>query len=677
MKQLELFSAKDNLMNLEEVSKLLSISTATARNWIKGKKIKPIKSAGREILFAKDEIELLLDNIKSGKEARLKSRRNKSYVSGAFIPKTYIQSKEGIDAVDKITSQINTINLPEGYERIILAEYALKLLLSRELVPFECDSSNCLLHQYITDKVVFGDYSALIDDVLSNVSQLEVKIRELEPALCIPISFLEDQDFLGLLYMSLQSLGERKSNGVYYTPLTVVKDAVDNLKSIHKNTKLLDPCCGTGNFLMYAHKYIQNLEGIYGFDISPLSIALTRINMALVSRTQNIELLYKNFECKDALIGKEALDFDIVIGNPPWGFNYSEDEQTVLKERYQASQAKTVESFCVFTEYASKTIVQNGIVCFVLPQSLLNVKIHQPIRDYLLGSSYIKRIRYWENIFDGVQCPAMTLVFEKIPSGFSIEGMEVVTDQRTFTIKRSRDLDRTNWYFDLTDEEMELIKKIESSVQVTYLKDNADFALGIVTGDNSTYISKVQSEGSEIILRGSDIFKYEFVPSNNYIRFEPERFQQVAPTHLYRAPEKLIYRFICNRLVFAYDNNQTLTLNSANILIPRIPGIGIKYILAILNSSTIQYFFNNKFKSVKILRAHLESLPIPVVSAELQSQIIRKVDEWVEIKDPSEMSKLYEDLDAEVSKLFGLTESDYQIIKTSISKSNPFLLGSK
>jgi hypothetical protein len=267
----------------------------------------------------------------------------------------------------------------------------------------------------------------------------------------------------------------------------------------------------------------------------------------------------------------------------------------------------------------------------------------------------------------------MTLVFEKIPSGFSIEGMEVVTDQRTFKISQSRDLDRTNWYFDLTDEEMELIKKIEFSVQVTYLKDNADFALGIVTGDNSTYILNNQPEGSEIILRGSEIFKYKFVPANSYIKFEPGKFQQVAPTNLYRAPEKLIYRFICNSLVFAYDNNQTLTLNSANILIPKIPGLGIKYILAILNSSAIQYFFNNRFKSVKILRAHIESLPIPVVSAELQSQITQKVEELLESKDPLEISKLHKDIDAEVSKLFGLTESDYQIIEASISKSNQFL----
>lgn len=675
MKQAELASIEDKYIRIDEVSRILSISTATARNWIKSNKIKPIEAQGHEMLFLKDEIELLLDNIKNGKEVRLKSRRNKNHVSGAFIPKTYIQSKEGIEIVEKIISHINTIDLPDDYERIILAEYSLKLLESRKMISCDSNMENCLLQNFIKNKQVFGDYAILIDDILSTTTQIENKMLKLKPALCSPVDFIEDQDFLGLLYMSLQCVGERKSNGVYYTPLTVVKDCIDNLKSIDEKTKLLDPCCGTGNFLMYAYKYIQNLEGLYGFDISPLSVCLTRINMALVTGNGNIELLYRNFVCKDALINEVKSDFDVVIGNPPWGFNYSLEEQTGLKKLYLSAQAKTVESFCVFTEYALKTIDQNGIVSLILPQSLLNVKIHQPIRDYLLNNSNMKRIRYWENIFDGVQCPAMTLTFERNSTGFNIKGMGVVSDKRTFTIKETRDLDRTNWYFDLTDEEKSLIEKIETSVEVAYLKSNADFALGIVTGDNSHYVSKVKLEDSEIILRGSEVFKYKFAPANNFIKYEPEKFQQVAPTNLYRADEKLIYRFICDSLVFAYDNDQTLTLNSANIVIPKIEGLNIKYIMAILNSRVIQYYFNNKYKSVKILRAHIESLPIPVISSELQSQITHKVDCLLESNDPSEISLVYEEIDTEITRIFGLSDSDYEKIKTTISQFNPFLLG--
>ncbi|NMA70257.1 MAG: N-6 DNA methylase, partial [Desulfitobacterium sp.] len=619
-----------------------------------------------------------------GKVSRLKSRRNKNHVSGAFIPKTYINSKDGIEVVEKIITQISSLELQEDYERIILAEYALKLLASRHGLANDW----CMLRDFINkstlvDKRHLDCYSVLIEDLLAGVDQIEGKIHILEPALNNPISYIEEQDFLGLLSMSLQNIGERKAKGIYYTPITVVQDAVDNL-DFTDIKKILDPCCGTGNFLIYAYKYLQNLEGIYGFDISPLSVSLTRINMALVSKTKDIDILYKNFTCKDTLLNKVKEEFDLIIGNPPWGYNYTSEEEKVLKRTYFSAQAKTVESFCVFTEYALKSIKPKGLVTLILPQSFLNVKIHQPIRDYLMENSKLKRIRYWENIFDGVQCPAMTLSFkkeennlqEKIKaiSDFLVEELEVVTDERSFVIKNPRTVEKDNWYFDVTDEEVQLLEKIER-VKSTTLKGQGDFALGIVTGDNKRFITEEKTPGSEIILRGSDVFKYKFLPPERYIKFEPEKFQQVAPTALYRAKEKLLYRFICDSLVFAYDDKQTLSLNSANIVIPQIEGMDIKYILAVLNSRMIQYYFNHRFKSVKILRSHIESLPIPYLEDKKQEKIIKKVDKILGTDQPEEIIELYESIDMDIKEVFGLSDFDYEVIKKSLSKPNPFLTG--
>jgi hypothetical protein len=106
----------------------------------------------------------------------------------------------------------------------------------------------------------------------------------------------------------------------------------------------------------------------------------------------------------------------------------------------------------------------------------------------------------------------MTLVLEKRP-GFNTSGMEVVTDRRKFTIQHSRNLERNNWHFNVTDSELSLKRKIEKSVPVTYLKDKADFALGIVTGANAVYVSKTPFKGAERVLRGSEVFKYKLYSS--------------------------------------------------------------------------------------------------------------------------------------------------------------------
>lgn len=140
---------------------------------------------------------------------------------------------------------------------------------------------------------------------------------------------------------------------------------------------------------------------------------------------------------------------------------------------------------------------------------------------------------------------------------------------------------------------------------------------------------------------------------------------------MYRAEEKLLYRFIAEVPVFTYDNQQTLSLNSCNILIPQIEGMDIKYVLAILNSSVAAYFINKKYNSVKLLRSHIESLPIPMVSAEKQNDIVKKVDH---IMNSSEnITGLYEELDNEIMKIYSFSTKQKNIIKNALRGKNSFL----
>lgn len=100
----------------------------------------------------------------------------------------------------------------------------------------------------------------------------------------------------------------------------------------------------------------------------------------------------------------------------------------------------------------------------------------------------------------------------------------------------------------------------------------------------------------------------------------------------------MVYKFISKYLVFAYDAGKKLTLNSANLVIPKIPGYPIKVIAALLNSSLYQFIFQKKFGSIKILRSHLEQLPLPLWDKKTYSKIVKLVD--TTIKDKDEYKKL-------------------------------------
>ena len=144
----------------------------------------------------------------------------------------------------------------------------------------------------------------------------------------------------------------------------------------------------------------------------------------------------------------------------------------------------------------------------------------------------------------------------------------------------------------------------------------------------------------------------------NYIQFHPEYFQQTAPSEKYRAPEKLVYKFISSNLVFAYDDKQSLTLNSANILIPQIENYPIKVVLGFLNSKLFNYYYRKKFNSIKILRGDIEQLPLPNLSNNKLYEIEQLVNKIINDVEAIER------LDEYIFNLYELTDSEIEYVLT-------------
>ena len=120
-----------------------------------------------------------------------------------------------------------------------------------------------------------------------------------------------------------------------------------------------------------------------------------------------------------------------------------------------------------------------------------------------------------------------------------------------------------------------------------------------------------------------------------------------------------MYKFISNKLVFAYDVKQRLFLNSANILIPKIPGMNIKTVMALLNSELFSFLYQKMFGEVKILKGNLLQLPFPEISTEQDSRISALVD--------SIMSGCTDDvelLQSEIYSLFNLSNEQIKHIRS-------------
>ena len=662
--QMCFFDAQKDAFTVDDICKTLSISKATAKNWIRLGKIVPDINGQ---LFSPEYIEKFVADLRSSDNTKLKRRRNKKNATGKVLYKDYVHTASN----QKLVADLLELGIVED-ERdllIVLANFAVQLY-------YQCHKTqyfdNNVLLSFLSQEHT-GEFHILIKDLIGNHTIDSALIDKLQPALTKEILFVKGEDSLGFVYISLQDIGQRKSSGAYYTPEKVVNELIDRLYENDPNLKaktICDPCCGTGNFLLSLGVKGIDYSNLYGQDIDPISVFLSRINIALMAPEMSALDIRSRIIIGNTYFETFTQKFDIIVGNPPWGSDFSEADALQCRRVFKTAIGKSIESYDLFVEKALSMLKHKGVLAFVLPEAILSVAAHDTVRRLIIDSCSFRFISYLGNVFSGVQCPSIILGITPDDKK-TVVGCKVSTGNNTFVISKPRAFSDGTLSLNVSDEENQCLDAISNIKNATYLKGKAKFALGIVTGNNKEYISTEKKDDNEIILKGSDIQRYSMTPSGNYIRFVPESFQQVAPVEMYRAKEKLLYRFISEVPVFTYDDRQTLSLNSCNIVIPDIDGLEMKYILAILNSSVAAYFISKKFNSVKLLRSHIEQMPIPVVPMDVQVSIIKKVDR---IMNSSEnISGLYEDLDSDIMELYGLATKHSDVIKNALRGKSLFL----
>lgn len=457
----------------------------------------------------------------------------------------------------------------------------------------------------------------------------------------------DEKDLLGIIYQSYTTEGIRNQKGMYYTPYEVTSSMVSSL-SFDNGQKFLDPCCGSGSFLLSLN--CDSPEQLYGVDNDPIAVMIAKFNLLLHYPDENF---IPNIYCENYLRNNpfSCDTFDYIVTNPPWG-SYIENTKGIVNDRITSN-----ETFSLFFVKAYQNLKENGIIRFLLPESILNVKVHKDIRTFILDNCCLNAITVYGSFFSGVTTNYIDIECQKKAS---VDTVIIKKDNLSYSIDIEIIKNNKNNVFTFLDSlDAEIIQKCNDMGK--YTLGYSDWALGIVTGNNNDLLSFYPYPGLEPIYTGKDIDAYTLREPSNFIFFDKTVFQQVAKEEYYRAPEKLIYKFISKKLVFAYDNKRTLCLNSANILIPRVPGMSIKTIMAFLNSELFSYLYQKMFGEIKILKGNLLQLPFPEISPEQDCKISAMVDYII-----SYNSKNYESLEREIYQIFQLSDRQIRHIKNSI-----------
>jgi len=646
-------------ITIRQAAATLGVSEATVRNWIRLGKIRNVTWVSNKAYLNAAEIDALCKAIESGDLPYLKSRRNKHAVQGQVIPINYLANPQAAACAEAVMQVAE--HLQEEERLFVLLEVYLRLLwLSGKINLMPENSGRPLVNLWLAGKLELGYYAGIVTEFWESYGQCSSAIdSSLAKLAHMNWFFHTGEDLLGLIYMSMTSLRKRKGIGCYYTPSSIAARLIEvSLQNWDCNQfwRIVDPCCGSGNFLIHIFLYLRHellkanndpytvekqiLSMLTGYDNDPVAVHLAKMNLSLLL---NCPELINNIciEHRDTLLDLDnnQAKFDLVIGNPPWGYQFPLELRTELASYYRTAQGKgKLESFTLFLEWAVNHAAPGGKISYVLPEAFLTVKMHRLARELILESCQVKLVERAGHIFAHVNTPVIMLVAQKSAEISYCHPVNLSTGFHIYSNAL----------------EQSIITHLQSLTNVAYLRDNADFALGIVTGRNADFLMNQPREDSEVVITGRQVYMYQVRTPVKYLVYQRDRLQQVAPEHFYRAPEKLVYRFVHRQLVVAYDSQQRLTLNSANIIIPRITGINMKYVLAVLNSRVAQFYHMVTQPSVKILRSHLESIPIVLCSETEQNSIVDLVNRILIAQNPVERRNLYEQIDQQLMDYYQL-----------------------
>lgn len=605
-------------INISATAAVLGVSQATVRNWIRHKYLNPVKGE-KPTCFVHSEVLELKDKLNKGEISRLSQRANKRVANRRFIPCEYLTDKSNSIFIKDIINYIKINNLAIYPSLFFLT---INFLINKKLIN-NSDIQKILLFDSVNynKRNIYSElkswYFEIKDNLLVSSYQGLVKLK-------LP----DENDVLGIVYQSILLEGDKAKKGSYYTPQKIVEKIIDEY--LEEDSKFLDPCCGTGQFLLAAANKISNPDKIYGVDIDYIAVRIARVNLIAKFPEYDFEPCIYNKNFLTDLNLKEMFkgDFDLITTNPPWGLHYKTNELKMLKKLFP--EIKSGESFSYILNKSIQLLKPSGILSFILPESILNVSLHKDIRKIILNDTVIYKIEDLVRVFKNVFTPVIRvdLCKGKVNKKSSESHKVLVRDkQKEFYVNQLNFQNNKNYIFNIQASEFDnqILDKVYSYKHIT-LKKNASWILGIVTGDNNRYLRDKQLPGYEEIIRGSDVSKFNIQKVNRFIKFEPQKFQQVVPEEKFRTKEKLIYKFISRKLIFAYDNKQRLTLNSANAIIPQIENYPLKVILALFNSTLYQFIFQKKFASIKVLKSHLEQLPLPILDKDVFACIIEKVD---------------------------------------------------
>lgn len=318
-----------------------------------------------------------------------------------------------------------------------------------------------------------------------------------------------------------KNASDPETRGAHYTPEPLADYLVSEMESVRPlkaGMRILDPCCGSGIFLVAAYRRLVELEcrrqerdrldatdlrdilvhSIFGVERNRTAcqIAAFSLILTLLSYVDPPELhAQTGFKfpslTRDNLFGQDFFDesksfwkrvasgttpanFDWIVGNPPWvELDYNDRKEGPIvawleeyKSRYELARARTGEAFAW---RVMDCIAENGTVGLILHAKTLTNDHLKGWRQKFFGGVAVRRMTNFSNlayvIFPSAEQPAVTLVYSPKVEGAAPHAIQhfgpFVANQATVAdTGRTR---RRVWTISFSESEVTAVDPLEAA----------------------------------------------------------------------------------------------------------------------------------------------------------------------------------------------------------------------
>jgi type I restriction-modification system DNA methylase subunit len=326
------------------------------------------------------------------------------------------------------------------------------------------------------------------------------------------------------------------------------------------------------------------------------------------------------------MFGRSLADgFDIVIANPPY-IQLSKTEWatsayiSALKTHYGTAGGRA-NTFIFFIHLGMELLKDGGTMSYIVPNTLLTQDYYEATRRLLLGHQLRNIVQYTRLPFENAVVENITFVAsrEKTLNNYSIAIVEDDLSAVNELASKPRDSFLANRNAAITIYAAQIMDEVFSRNLPTLdsiCHINQAIAL---KGDRKLSLRSTNPSGLFFrLLDGRNIGRYTIRWDGVYIEHDESKIHSCKGTDIFLTPEKLFFRRVSENLMFAFDDQQFFALNTLVVVnLRKEQTTPLKFLLALLNSSLMNYLYKNRFKSTKRVFSEIQArsvgqLPIAI-----------------------------------------------------------------